>query len=32
MDLSIELMARGVRIISGEEAKLRRSLHGSIQG
>jgi hypothetical protein len=32
MDLSIDLMARGVRIIGGDEARLRRSLHGSIQG
>jgi hypothetical protein len=28
MDLAIDLMARGVRIISGEEATLRRELHG----
>jgi hypothetical protein len=28
MDLAIDLMARGVRIISGAEAKLRRELHG----
>ena len=32
MDLSIELMARGVRIIGGDEARLRRRLHGGLPG
>jgi hypothetical protein len=30
MDLSIDLMARGMRLIAGEEVKLRRRLHGVV--
>jgi hypothetical protein len=30
MDIQLEKMARGVRLVAGEEARLRRRLHGGL--